>query len=179
MRYVWKLAGCFLNVLKLFIIQVEGCFMSLVVYLRTFHKYESYFSFSRRKLFSLECIKLFSLSCVWLLTLYYFNQISSTMKINVIGFAIIRVKYTVICYEKNTKNVSGAHYRDIFYGNYSNFFKTMQSLILIRFSFLYNFNKTIQPRNVITIQILLFSGLERSGTNYKQFLKNMYYKLLF
>lgn len=35
--------------------------------------------------------------------LYYFNQITSTMKINVIGFTIIKGKYTVIYYKKNTK----------------------------------------------------------------------------
>lgn len=58
------------------------------------------------------------------------------MKINVIGFAIIRGKYTVIYDEKNTKNVSGAHYRDIVYGNYSNVLKIMLSLVLIRFFFL-------------------------------------------
>lgn len=51
------------------------------------------------------------------------------MKINVIGFAIIRGKYTIIYYEKNTKNVSGAHYRDIVYGNYANVFKIILSLI--------------------------------------------------
>lgn len=92
------------------------------------------------------------------------------MKINVIGFAIIRGKYTVICYEENTKNVSGAHYRDIVSGNYSNVLKIVLSLILLRyFFFLHNFNKTTQPKNVITVQVLLFSGLERRGTNYKQF----------
>lgn len=130
----------FLNVLRLFIIWVEDSFICLVEYLHSYHKYENHFSLSRRKLFSLECIKLrvykaFSLPCVWLLTLYYFNQISSTMKINVIGFAIIRGKYTVIYNEKNTKNVSGAHYRDIVYGNYSNVLKIMLSLVLIRFFF--------------------------------------------
>lgn len=35
--------------------------------------------------------------------LYYFNQITSTMKINVIGFTVIKGKYTVIYCEKNTK----------------------------------------------------------------------------
>lgn len=69
------------------------------------------------------------------------------MKINVIGFAIIRGKYTVICYEENTKNVSGAHYRDIVSGNYSNVLKIVLSLILLRFFFfLHNFNKTTQPK---------------------------------
>lgn len=59
------------------------------------------------------------------------------MKINVIGFAIIRGKYTVICYEENTKNVSGAHYRDIVSGNYSNVLKIVLSLILLRFFFFF------------------------------------------
>lgn len=48
---------------------------------------------------------------------------------------------------KRIKNVSGAHYRDIVYGNYSNALKILLSLILIRFFyFSHNFNKTIKPK---------------------------------
>lgn len=68
------------------------------------------------------------------------------MKINVIGFAIIRGKYTVIYDEKNTKNVSGAHYRDIVYGNYSNVLKIMLSLVLIRFFFNTTLIKKFNPK---------------------------------
>lgn len=71
------------------------------------------------------------------------------MKINVIGFAIIRGKYTVIYYEKNTKNVSGAHYRDIVYGNYSNVLKIMLSVILIRIFFYTTLIKQFNPKMLL------------------------------
>lgn len=86
---------CFMNVLKFFGVLIEDGFKCLVVYLHSYYKCENHFSHSGRKPFSLQYI--------WLLTLYYFNQILSTMKMKVIGFTIIRGNYTVIYYEKKTK----------------------------------------------------------------------------
>lgn len=57
---------------------------------------------SMKPIFSLLGNKSLSLQSVWLLH-YTDNQITSTMRINVIGFTIIRVKYTVIYNERNTK----------------------------------------------------------------------------
>lgn len=68
--------------------------MSSCVFAQLLQIRKPFFTFRKKAVF---------LTVIWLLTLYCANQITSTRKINVIGFTIIRGKCTVIYYEKNTK----------------------------------------------------------------------------